>query len=149
MAVQCGFTGDPVSLVRWGPTLGVRVGFDPAYDPGPQGRLAQVPDRKYLALVDTGATLSAIDSSLAVDLNLPAIDRERISGVGGKQDFNVYMAQIFVPSLDIEVYGKFHGVHLRDGGQPYQAILGRSFLEDFHLTYEGQTGSVMIRRSTR
>ena len=31
--VECGFAGRPESLVRFGPTLQVQIGFDPSYRP--------------------------------------------------------------------------------------------------------------------
>ena len=42
------------------------------------------------------------------------------------------------------MYGAFAGVHLTAGGQVHTALIGRTFLQDFTLTYEGQTGRVSI-----
>jgi hypothetical protein len=38
----------------------------------------------------------------------------------------------------------FAGVGLKAGGQPHHALIGRSFLQNFRLEYEGQTGSVKL-----
>ena len=40
----------------------------------------------------------------------------------------VHLAQIYVPSLDFTVYGRFSAVHLAAGGQAHQALIGRTFL---------------------
>ena len=40
--------------------------------------------------------------------------------------------------------GRFAGVHLRAGGQPHFALIGRTFLEDFTMRYEGKTGMVTL-----
>src|SRR5262245_47477459 len=83
----CGFKDTPQAparglLVGIGPTLLVKIGFDPDYDPAKPG-IPKLPDPPFPALVDTGATESCIDSGLAMRLNLPIVDRRKISGVHG------------------------------------------------------------------
>ena len=99
------------------------------------------------AHVDTGAMLSCIDSVLAATLHLLVVDRESVSGVHGSQEVNVHLTQIHIPSLDSVVIGRFHGVHLAQGNQPHLALLGRVFLRNFTMTYDGRAGSVKIRRN--
>jgi hypothetical protein len=146
---KCGFNDGPsVSgadlLVRFGPTLVVNVGFDPAYDvakpevtpvPGIQG--AQ-------ALIDTGAGECCIDSALAASLHLPVVDRRGLSGATGAAEVNMHLAQIYAPTVRFTMYGLFAGVHLAAGGQPHAVLLGRTFLKSFVLTYEGHTGTVIL-----
>jgi predicted aspartyl protease len=96
-------------------------------------------------LVDTGATESCIDNLLASQLNLPIIDRRPISGVGGKQTVNMYLAQVHIPSLGFTIHGSFAGVDLKAGGQTHLALIGRTFLQSFTMIYEGKTGTVTIR----
>ena len=130
-------------LVRFGPTLFVKIGFDPSYRPG----VSPPPDLPQLelpALVDTGATESCIDSALAQNLQLPAVDTGFISGVQGASETVFYLAQIYIPALDATIFGRFSGVHLASGGQLHSALLGRTFLQNFVLTYEGRTGDVII-----
>ena len=131
------------SLVRFGPTLYVSIGFDPTYSPdGPE--LPNLPDRQYPALVDTGALESCIDSTLAIDLDLPIADRQVVSGVHGASEVNFHLAQIYVPEFGAAVYGRFAGVHLISGGQRHLALIGRSFLQNFMMTYDGRTGAVTL-----
>lgn len=132
----------PDLLVRYGPTLLVQIGFDPDFQPGTAR--PDLPDVPYPALVDTGATESCIDSALAVDLDLPVVDRQTVSGVHGSNAVNFHLAQIYIPDLHHTVYGLFAGVHLTAGGQPHQALMGRTFLKEVILVYEGTTGSVTI-----
>ena len=131
------------ALVRSGPTIYVNIGFDAAYQPGVSGR-PDLPDRQWPALVDTGAMASCIDSALAMELGLPVVDREHIAGVQGAFAVNVHLAQMYLPGLNWTVYGRFHGVHLSDGGQPHSALIGRTFLRSFTMVYDGRTGSVTI-----
>jgi predicted aspartyl protease len=146
---KCGFDNtQQVSgkdlLVTYGPTLLVNIGFDLAFDPN---NLAVIPVpgiTKVHALVDTGAMESCIDSALAAQLNLPIVDRRQISGVGGARTVTVHLAQVRVPSLNFTGYGAFAAVQLQAGGQGHVALIGRTFLQNFTMAYEGRTGTVTI-----
>lgn len=146
--VECGFQDDDNELgyqhlINHGPLLGVQIGFDETFTPV-GGQNPSLESRIYPALIDTGATLSCIDSELAQGLELPIVDREQGFGIGGIDHFDVHLAQIYVPSLNYTIWGKFNGVHLSTG-TPYAAILGRTFLAHFTLVYEGHTGTVKIK----
>jgi hypothetical protein len=149
MRTRCGFNDAPgrapgqQMLTFHGPTLGVTISFNPQFvasghNPPPANGI-QVP-----ALVDTGAAESCIDNLVAAQLNLPIIDRRPIAGVHGAQTVNIHMAQIFVPTLNFWIYGTFAGVDLAAGGQFHRALMGRTFLRNFTMIYEGRTGTVTI-----
>jgi hypothetical protein len=94
---KCGFndalggqTGSEL-LVFFGPTLMVNVGFDPNFKPA-DGGVPVASVTAMGALVDTGATESCIDSALAMQLNLPVVDRQTISGVHGPKEVNLHLA---------------------------------------------------------
>lgn len=108
--VECGFPTQVNSLVQYGPTLQLKIGF----------------------------------SSIAANLNLPIIDRQRVAGVHGAGEVNVHLAQILIPSLDVAISGRFMGVHLYAGGQPHGALIGRTLLQHVTMIYNGITGSVVI-----
>jgi predicted aspartyl protease len=150
---HCGFdevTGDAHGsdlLVSFGPTILVDIGLDPAYLPSKTFAVPLAGLTEIQALVDTGATTSCIDNSLAVELGLPIVDRMPIAGVGGQHIANLYLAQIHVPALNRTLYGTFAGVNLRDGGQPHSALMGRTFLRHYRMVYNGTTGSVTISDS--
>jgi len=146
---KCGFDDSPQGsgrdlLVALGPALLVDIGFDPQFDPHIPNQVPASAIRDVQALVDTGATESCIDSLLAAHLELPIIDRARVTGAGGAHDVNVHLAQIHVPRLHVTVHGRFFAVHLQAGGQIHKAFLGRTFLQHFTMIYEGRTGSVTI-----
>ncbi len=125
-----------------GPTLYVRIGFDIEYRPG-KGP-PDLPRALLPALVDTGASHSCIDAALANDLNLPVVDRRTVIGVHGEKEVDVYHAQIYVPELDYVLHEQFAVANLTAGGQPHLALIGREFLQNFTMTYEGRTGTVVI-----
>ena len=143
---KCGFNDGPSKsgsqlLVTYGPTLLVNIGFDVNYISG-NTPIAGIEGVR--ALVDTGATECCIDNLLASQLNLPIVDRRRISGSCGSHLTNVYLAQVHMPALNFTMYGAFAGVDLRAGGQVHNALIGRTFLKYFKMTYEGKTGTVIL-----
>ena len=147
---KCGFENVPGGaaasdlLVSYGPTLLVNIGFDPNYQPPPHPNIPVAGITGTHALVDTGASESCIDSMLATQLNLPIVDRRMVSGVSGPQEVNMHLSQVYIPSLSFTIYGMFAGVHLTAGGQPHKALIGRTFLQRFTMTYNGLTGDVTI-----
>ncbi len=147
---RCGFdsvgsVNGRVLLAAHGPTLAVDIGFDPKFNPGTSSSGVPVPGITGVkALVDTGASESCIDNLLAAQLKLPIVDRRHIAGVGGKHLVNMYLAQVYVRSLMVRILGAFAGVDLAAGGQVHQALIGRTFLGNFTMIYEGRTGTVTI-----
>ena len=67
-----------------------------------------------------------------------------MSGVRGEHSHVVHLAQIYIPSLDTAIYGRFIAVELLDGRQPHAVLLGRTFLENYLMIYVGQTGEVIL-----
>lgn len=133
-------TADNNRLIVYGPTVTVSVDHFFADE-------ASQEDAEYetvYALVDTGAAESCIDEVLAQKLGLPAVDMQTISGVGGAEEYTVYMAKINALELGFTQYGRFAGVHLLDGDQPHKALLGRTFLQNTIMIYDGLRSQVTI-----
>lgn len=143
---DCGFTDTPngsgSSLLTYiGPTLKVNIGFDENFDPNKKPIViptAAINDVE--ALVDTGASMCCIDNLIAAQIGLPIVDRQPIAGAHGSQMVNMYLAQIFIPSLNFVMNGRFAGVDLVAGGQSHKALIGRTLLREFTMLYEGKTG---------
>jgi len=132
-------SADNVTLENVGPTIQVTITY------APDGK--EIPDNKIKvvdALVDTGATQTCIDNQLAIDLELPVVDVQQIGGAGGISEHNVYMAHVVIPNLDITQYGKFTGVNLSEGEQRHQCLLGRTFLRNTIMIYDGIRAQVSI-----
>lgn len=146
--VEIGFD-TPDHLIRLGPTIDVFVGFDPEYkfnQKNPSN--PNLPTINNKALIDTGASGSCIDSTVALTLNLPIINEQSVAGAHGAGKVNVHLAQIYIPALNFTLYKAFFGVHLIAGGQPHHALLGRDFLQYMTMDYKGNTGSVTLSRNS-
>ncbi|HEX3069367.1 MAG TPA: aspartyl protease family protein [Thermoanaerobaculia bacterium] len=139
-------------LVMTGPTAAVEIGFnadlfhaDPAVvQQAINSAHAQPLSQLVEALIDTGASESCIDEDLARHLELPLIDHQVGSGIGGKETFNVYLGHVRIAALGFIQYGRFMGVKLAAGSQPHQALLGRTLLQGMILVYDGRDGSVRL-----
>jgi hypothetical protein len=133
---------DPADLlVRLGPTIQVDIGLRSR---SAAGEAPDLPEKRVKALIDSGAGGDCIDDELARRLNLPIHDEGEISGVGGRHRAFVYTARIYVPKLDRLLFQPFTGVKLSEGEQWHRVILGRSFLRNYRLAYDGTTGQVDI-----
>ena len=124
-------------LAKLGPTLLVDIGLRSRAPPGER-------PKRVKALIDTGAGADCIDEKLAERLGLPISGKTEISGIGGRHDALIYIARLYVPELDRLMFQAFTGVKLEDGDQWHSVILGRGFLRQYGLTYEGLTGQVQI-----
>jgi hypothetical protein len=67
--------------------------------------------------------------------------------VGERHRAFIYTARIYVPKLDRLLFQPFTGVKLHEGEQWHRVILGRSFLRQYRLAYDGATGQVEISES--
>lgn len=150
-SVECGFAdggghkGQDL-LVQYGPTLSVDIGFDSAYDPQKSTTPPAAAIQQVHAIVDTGAIISCIDKSLSAQLGLPVVDRQNFGGIGGAYVAEMHAAQIHIPAFGFTIYGAFAGVDLVGGGQTHLALIGRTFLRDFRMIYDGISGNVTISR---
>ena len=148
-SVECGFEDDgPVAgvdlLVAYGPTVQTDIGFDSTWRIGWPGKPVAGAEQVN-ALIDTGASISCIDNILAGQLGLPVVDRQKLAGIGGSYDADMYAAQIHIHELGFTIYGSFAGVDLMSGGQQHFALIGRTFLRRFTMIYNGMTGQVTIQ----
>ena len=144
-SIRAGYEGRPERLARAGASLPVQIGLDLSFHPD-SGVRPQLPDTLYSALIDTGANINAIDLALAESMALPMAEQQNIAGVHGRQETNLYLAQIYIPALDFTIHGQLAGVSLSASGMPYEALLGRPFLRYFTMTYDGPTGLVTLSR---
>ena len=128
-------------LVQFGPTLLVDIGIKSR---APAGEPPDLPKKRIKALIDTGAGGDCIDDDLARAIGLPITDEGEISGVGGRSPAYIYTARIYVPALDRLLFQPFTGVKLQQGDQWHGVILGRTFLRQYRLAYNGPDGTVTV-----
>jgi|SRR5208337_686277 len=98
------------------------------------------------ALVDTGASICAVDESAALKLGLQPIGQSNVSGVGGTRVHNVYMAKVTFPGTPIPPQQwTLTGADLKD--QNLLLLIGRDILRACVLIYNGPGGTCSLRLS--
>ena len=120
----------PESLLRWGPYIPVVVA-------GLEGA----------ALLDTGAYASAIDISLALDLQLPPLGTHETAGATGIGEFPQFDAALEIPMLETTIFPPLRGLPLMDLNHPWDAVIGRDVLCQFELLINGRTGLIRLERA--
>ena len=134
-SIQIGSSTDPEArerLTSFGPLIQVQIGLtEPPSD-------AEV----HYALVDTGASDSCIDNTLAERLGLTPVDEETRLGVHGAGPVTIYHGWLRVTALGMNKHGRFGGADLAFA--PFKALLGRDFLKYCIMEYNGHTGLVTL-----
>lgn len=128
-------------LVQFGPTLFVDIGMKSR---SIAGGVPDLPMKNVKALIDTGAGGDCIDDDLARSLGLQISDEGEISGIGGRHRAFIYTARIYIPKLERLLFQPFTGVKLQQGDQWHGVILGRTFLRQYKMLYDGGDGSVRL-----
>ena len=119
------------------PVSDVHVANDPDWSdaglelPNHNGRL-------YQAMIDTGTDSTALDQTIAREINAPTVMTGIAHGwVGTDNAVDIVQVQIVIPSINI-VFGAAAAVRdFRGDGQTWDIILGRSFLQHCQLTVDG------------
>lgn len=89
-------------------------------------------------LIDTGASVVGVDYRIAHALGLRQVDTRQLLTPAGSVEVGVFLAELDVPQLGwrhlISVYAaKVSNVN-------YNVLLGRSFLSEFVVTFDGPNG---------
>jgi hypothetical protein len=101
-----------------------------------------------LALIDTGAVQSGIDESVALGLGLnPVGVSELLTPTGERTKVGVFWGELsFVDGAVAPLRQQFLGMKLgySAGEHKIVAILGRDFLREGRLTYDGRSGRYVV-----
>ena len=134
-----------INLVVSGPLIRVSIGLpDPWVEALRSRGFVPPPAVVGEALIDTGASLCAIDRIVVERLGLPSRGTERIATFGGFEEEMTHPAQIeFLDgTLSSRVRDDIVGMDLRPLG--VIAIIGRNVLADWNINYDGPTGTITI-----
>lgn len=99
-----------------------------------------IPRKKVIALIDTGASCSCIDVSVAIELNLIAHDVVPILTPSGESMQSVYDLGLGFPTLSSNIIA-VQAVGSDLAKQPYQSLIGRDILKHCTLVYNGWDNS--------
>ena len=98
-------------------------------------------------MLDTGAYASAINITLALNLQLPARGTHETAGATGSGEFPQFDAVLEIPLLETTVPSPLRGLPLQDLGHPWAAVIGRDVLCQFEMLINGRTGLIRLERA--
>lgn len=129
---------------------------DPATNLAVNGAIVQVQvgnpgapgaGQTYTAMIDTGASISCINISLAQQLGLQQISSTQLGGVGGSSEAPIYAAALSVPQFGVTV----DPIQIAGVQNPLPGVdmlLGRDILRSLHMEYHGGQGSFVLENET-
>ena len=138
----------PEFMVRLGPVVQVTIHVpdDVAQAYADRGETSPPPNNGY-AIIDTGATTTCFDVEAAKAAGLPQIgDADMSSASHTSSRVPVFAGKIFVPGLGIGINipegmgANLSSINLNSDGEALVALLGRDFLQNTVLVYNGPDG---------
>lgn len=97
-------------------------------------------------LIDTGASISTIDDSVAMQLGLTQTGSVELGGVGGSSQRPIYAAKFVVPEFGVEL----DPIEVAGVSIPFadvQILIGRDFLKQLRLDYKGSEGTFALTQT--
>lgn len=139
-SLGAGFPEMVEQLRTKGPVLSVQVGIPKALADQmvAQGQTPPPPE-EILALVDTGASITAINTATAERLGLQATGAINVGGATGVSQMPLYAAMLRISEPFIEWDPMtISGSNL--GHAPFEMLIGRNVLCNMTLAYDGKQG---------
>lgn len=130
-----------------GMLIKVRVGSATAVAGQQQssGTTPQAPE-EIIAMIDTGASISAIDVAVAGRLGLAQTGSIQVGGVGGMSQQPVFAAALEIPDAGVTFDPlPLSGAQL--GAPDFQMLVGRNLLCQMILTYDGSQGQFALHHA--
>lgn len=128
--------GQPTDFAACPPIVNVYIGCDDTWSPDSE-ELPQHNGVTYLAMIDTGAEDTVIDSEVAQEIGAKNIHTGVIHGFEGTKQVGGVDVQIIFPIANIAFAGRAGITSFRSAGQTFDLILGRSFLSHCEFFVDG------------
>jgi len=101
--------------------------------------------RKGFALIDTGASITAVDEDVVASLGIQPIGQMKLSTASQSRSAWLYAARLTCSGMAIPVLEVLDIVGCTLQPQGFIALLGRNFLRTVVLVYDGPAGFFTIR----
>jgi hypothetical protein len=140
------------ALIEIGPILQVLVEVPSPVAAKLQSMNSPIPaPAAGMALIDTGATRSAVDDSVIQALGVQPIGVVKVGTAAGFQEQYLYSAKFSFPGTNLPTleFAQLTGVHLSGHvvphlNRPLIALIGRDILSRFVMIYHGPTASITL-----
>lgn len=115
-------------------------------------RMGKVPRVSAMLMIDTGAAKTAIDNQLVTQLGLPSVRYDQVVGISQQPlECPVYYVDLEMRvtmdkrTASYSFSTQVVGVPPPQNGVPYNGFIGRDFLSQWRLTYDGPRGVVAMQ----
>ncbi|MGD0773817.1 MAG: aspartyl protease family protein [Candidatus Solibacter sp.] len=109
------------------------------------------PPASGMALIDTGATRSAVDDTVIKTLGVQPIGIVKVGTAGGMVNQSLYSAKFSFPGTNLPAmeFAQLTGVNLQGHivphlNAPLVALIGRDILSQFVMIYNGPAASLTL-----
>lgn len=102
------------------------------------------PIQPCTALVDTGASGLALDTSIVRGLSLKRQGVVTNHTAGGMRQANTYLVSLTFPGSNLRSYSVVLATEVVLTTQPFKVLIGREIMRNWHVHYNGQSGFVSI-----
>ena len=107
----------------------------------------QINGQPFLALLDTGASRSVIDTAVARNMQLVEDDEPLdMIGATGQGRYPQFRVSLYIPILELTIPSPVPSLPLRESGLAWAAIIGRDVLCQYEFTVNGQTGLIRFTK---
>jgi len=122
------------NLLRNGAIVPIDIGVPKSYQAALERQGQQVPQpRRLNALIDTGASITAINEQAAAAIGLPVTGTIQVTGVGGTSDRPIHAASLVLDSSIV-----FDSIEVVQVPLPrLDALVGRDILAKVDFLYQG------------
>ena len=139
-------TGNAAGLQLEGPKLPIEIGVPTVLAEFLARSGLPVPaPRSGFALIDTGASITAVDEAVVASLFIQPIGQMKLSTPSRSMPAWLYAARLTCPGTAIPVLDVLDIVGCSLQPQGFIALLGRNFLRKVILLYDGPAGAFTIR----
>ena len=138
------------TLTAGGPLVSVEVSIPAALKEHlAEKSLPIPPPQSGFALIDTGASSTAVDQSVFDALGVPPIDKIKTSTPHGEAESPIYPATVAFPGLALTEMPmeRIIGCNLKwtnSEGKEVIMLLGRDLLQYFLLVYNGKSADIFL-----
>lgn len=134
-------TGFAAGLQLEGPKIAIEIGVPAALAASFSRRGLPVPPaRRGFALVDTGASITAVDEDVVASLGIQPIGQMKLSTPSQSMPAWLYAVRPSFPEVQMPPLEVLDVVGCTLAPQGFIALLGRNFLRKFVFVYDGPTG---------
>jgi hypothetical protein len=136
-----GLAGSGTALQREGPRIAIEIGV-PIALAGFLRRsgLPVPPAQRGFALIDTGASITAVDEGVVAALGIQPIGQMKLSTPSQSRAAWLYATRLTCAGIAMPVLDVLDIVGCTLQPQGFIALLGRNFLRNVVLVYDGPTG---------